>query len=31
MGGDRRSERIEARKNTILAILEAKSDIATEE
>jgi hypothetical protein len=31
MGGDRRSERIEARKNTILAIREAKSDIATEE
>jgi transposase len=28
MGGDRRSERIEAHKDTILAILEAKSDIA---
>jgi hypothetical protein len=31
MGGDRRSERIQARKNTILAIREAKSDIAVEE
>ena len=31
MGGDRRSERIEAHKDTILAILEAKSDIAIEE
>jgi hypothetical protein len=31
MGGDRRSERIEAHKNRILAILEAKSDIAVEE
>jgi Homeodomain-like domain len=28
MGGDRRSERIEAHKDTILTILEAKSDIA---
>ena len=31
MGGDRRSERIEAHKNTILAIREAKYDIAVEE
>jgi transposase len=31
MGGDRRSERIEAHKDTILAILEAKSDIAIKE
>ena len=31
MGGDRRSERIEAHRDTILAILEAKSDIAIEE
>ena len=31
MGGDRRSERIEAHKDTILALLEAKSDIAIEE
>jgi hypothetical protein len=31
MGGDRRSERIEAHKNTILAIREAKSDMAIEE
>jgi transposase len=31
MGGDRRSEQIEAHKDTILAILEAKSDIAIEE
>jgi hypothetical protein len=30
-GRDRRSERIEAHKNRILAILEAKSDIAIEE
>jgi transposase len=31
MGGDHRSQRIEAHKDTILAILEAKSDIAIEE
>jgi hypothetical protein len=31
MGGDHRSERIEGHKDTILAILEAKSDIAIEE
>lgn len=31
MGGDRRSERIEAHQDTILAILEAKCDIAIEE
>jgi transposase len=31
MGGDRRSERIEAHKDTILALLEAKSDITSEE
>ena len=31
MGEDRRSERIQARKNTILAIREAKSEIAVEE
>jgi transposase len=30
-GGDHRSQRIEAHKDTILAILEAKSDIAIEE
>jgi hypothetical protein len=31
MGRDRRSDRIEAHKNAILAILEAKSDLAIEE
>jgi hypothetical protein len=31
MGGDRRSGRIEAHKDTILAVLEATPDIAVEE